>query len=369
MAVKTIVVSAVNIRRGGTLKILRDCLSYLSTMATDSDFRIVAIVHDKELVKFDGIEYIEMPTIIKSWGKRLWCEYVTMHKISKKLFPVDLWLSLHDTTPRVLARKQAMYCQTSFPFLKLRWRDIIFDYKIVLFGFFTYFAYRINVYRNNHIIVQADWLKQKFSRMLNVKPEAFIVAPPQESDKIWPEKKMNKGTYDFLYVSIADCHKNIEEICRAAEILEKEVGTDKFNVYLTIDGTENRYSRWIYRTWGHVKSIKFLGYLTRQEVDDHYANAECVIFPSRIETWGLPISEFRSTGKPMLLANLPYAHEASIGCEKVAFFNPDDPNELAGLMKELLINDESSLHPVVGHSHCDDTKIYGWNELFECLLK
>ena len=368
MAVKTIVVSAVNIRRGGTLKILRDCLSYLSTVATDSGLRIVAIVHNKELVKFDGIEYIEMPSIIKNWGRRLWCEYVTMYKISKKLSPVDLWLSLHDTTPRVLAKKQAMYCQTSFPFLKLRWHDIIFDYKIVLFGLFTYFAYKINVYCNSHIIVQADWLKQNFSKLLNVDSEVFLVAPPQESDKTWPEKRADKDTFDFLYVSIADCHKNIEEICKAAEILEKEVGKSKFNLYLTIDETENRYSRWIYKNWGHVESIKFLGYLPRQEVDLHYANAECMIFPSRIETWGLPISEFRSTGKPMLLANLPYAHEASIGSKKVAFFNPDDPYELAGLMKKLLTNDESSLHPVVGGNQYDDTKIYGWDKLFESLL-
>ena len=42
---KTIVVSAVSLRKGGTLTILRDCLCYLSTLAVDGHYRIIALVH------------------------------------------------------------------------------------------------------------------------------------------------------------------------------------------------------------------------------------------------------------------------------------------------------------------------------------
>ena len=56
---KTIVVSAVNLRKGGTLTILRDCLQHLSSMT--KDYRVVALVHKRELCDFQGIEYIEMP--------------------------------------------------------------------------------------------------------------------------------------------------------------------------------------------------------------------------------------------------------------------------------------------------------------------
>ena len=145
---KTIVVSGVNLRQGGTLAILRDCLQFLSASLASKEWRIVAIVHNKSLCEFDGIEYIELPDTIKSWARRLWCEYVTMNKISKQLSPVTLWLSLHDTSPRVKAERQAVYCQTSFPFYKSSWRDLLFNYKIVLFSHFTRFAYRINVNSN-----------------------------------------------------------------------------------------------------------------------------------------------------------------------------------------------------------------------------
>ena len=69
-----------------------------------------------------------------------------MGKISQELGEgTELWLSLHDTTPRVKALRQAVYCQTSFPFMKWRLRDFSFDPKIPLFTMLTKFAYRIGI--------------------------------------------------------------------------------------------------------------------------------------------------------------------------------------------------------------------------------
>ena len=40
---KTIVVSAVSLRKGGTLTILQDCLCYLSALAADGNYRVMTI--------------------------------------------------------------------------------------------------------------------------------------------------------------------------------------------------------------------------------------------------------------------------------------------------------------------------------------
>ena len=77
---KKIVVSAVNLRKGGTLTILRDCLEYLSGLAWTGEYEVIALVHRKDLTPFEGIEFIEMPDVASSWLKRLWCEYVTMNR-------------------------------------------------------------------------------------------------------------------------------------------------------------------------------------------------------------------------------------------------------------------------------------------------
>lgn len=370
---KKIVISAVNIRKGGTLTILRDCLEFLSCWGIENDYKIYALVHDKKLAEYDNINYIEIPWSIKTWGHRLWCEYVTMYSISKKIGDIALWLSLHDTTPNVIAKRQAVYCQTSFPFFKWKWQDFKFDYKIPLFSLFTKYAYKINIHKNDYLIVQQQWLKEGFSKLLNVDTNKFIIAPP-ERKKIDNVAHQNEtliqiGIKNFLYVSTPDCHKNFETVCKAAELLEQKIGNDKFTVKITVKGDENKYAKWLYKNWEHVKSIRFVGFLNKEALHKAYLETDCLIFASRIETWGLPISEFTSYNKPMLLADLPYAHETSHNYKNKIFFNCESYKELETKMKSLIDRGQSDIKTISYNNTNEDSNIHSWHELFTTILE
>lgn len=363
---KSVVVSAVNIRKGGTLTVLRDCLAYLSAR---KDLTVTAIVHAERLCRFDGIRYIEIPWSAKSWGRRLWCEYVTLHRISRTMPEADLWLSLHDTTPRVRAKRQAVYCHTSFPFLKTIPRDWRMNPKIPLFAMFTKHAYRINVQRNAFLIVQQNWFRDGLSRITGFPAERIIVAPPRFEPLDLPSRTGDLPM--FFYPASPDCHKNFETLCEAARRLENTLGRNKFRVVVTIDGTENRYARYLKKKWGDVGSLEFKGFLNRAELLEAYAETSCLVFPSRVETWGLPISEFLPTGKPMLLADLPYAHETAAGACKVTYFKATDAAGLASLMKDVMESasgrDETASVPAAGREeglHARD-----WEDLFKTLLR
>ena len=364
---KTIVISAVNLRKGGTLTILRNCLEYLSTLAQTGEYRIVALVHRKELALYPGIEYIEMPWTVGSWVKRLWCEYVTMLKISKRLAPVYLWFSLHDSTPHVHALKRAVYCHNPFPFYPWKWREIFLNYKIVCFAWFSKYIYRINIHRNDWVLVQREWIRQAFVGMFRLQPERIIVTLPAASEAVRLSASGKASEYRFLFASYGDIHKNFETLCRAAQLLEQEIGTGKFKVVLTIGGTENRYTRWLYKRWGKVSSIEFAGFMDRNRLYDTYGQADCLVFPSRVETWGLPISEFAAFGKPMLLADLPYAHETAAGSPLTAFFPPTSPAELKELMKRLVQGNSSFLNPVPARNIAAPTA-RTWEETFRLMI-
>lgn len=365
---KTIVVSAVNIRKGGTLTILRDCLECLSQLAATGGYRVVALVHSREAVRYEGIEYIELPWTVKNWGLRLWCEYVTMRGISRRIGRVHLWLSLHDTTPRVEADRQCVYCQTSFPFYRWSARDFVFDYKIVLFALFTRYAYRTRVKRNTYLIVQQHWLRRNIGRICRLPQERFVVAPP-EKERIRARRAVKtSGVYTFLFASTADVHKNFELLCRAAAMVERMVGAGCFKVVVTVDGSENRYSRWLVRRWGGLRSMEFVGFLSKDRLEEQYRRADCLVFPSKVETWGLPISEFMAYGKPMLLSDLPYAHETASGSLQTAFFNPYRAADLAHKMLQLIEGDSSMLH-AVDMTYDERNVVHSWNELFEFLMQ
>ena len=359
---KRVVVSAVNIRKGGTLTVLKECLEYLSGR---QDLEVIALVHKQALCDYPGIRYIEMPWTLKSWFHRLWCEYVTMHKVSKEIGDIDLWLSLHDTTPRVEAKAQAVYCHTSFPFLKVHARDWRMDPKIPLFANFTRFAYRIGVKRNRYLIVQQEWFREGLSGLVGFPQESIIVAPP----RFRPVTAI--GAPDqiplFFYPSSPDCHKNFETLCKAAELLEKRLGTGRFQVVLTVKGDENRYAAKLKKQWGDVASIDFRGYLSREEMSLWYGRASCLVFPSRVETWGLPISEFIPSGKPMILADLPFAHESAAGASRACFFPVEDSQQLAGRMLELIQGDFRNFTTVLP-SGIRAPFAGSWAELFDILL-
>ena len=107
--------------------------------------------------------------------------------------------------------------------------------------------------------------------------------------------------------------------------------------------------------------------MSKDKLYSYYENADCLVFPSRVETWGLPITEFAATGKPMLLSDLPYAHETSAGCQRVAFFNPEDPADLMEKMEKLVKGDESILQSVP-KKPIGPPVAYSWEELFGQLL-
>lgn len=359
-----IVISAVNVRKGGTLTVLRDCLGYLSRQ---DHLSVTALVHDQALVGVPGIHYIEIPWSTKSWLHRIWCEYITMHRISKMLQPVHLWFSLHDTTPRVQAGRQAVYCHTSFPFMRLKRADWLMDYKIPLFRLFTRYAYRVNACRNQYLVVQQQWMRDALSRLIHFPAKRIIVAPPSFDSPEIPDKGAPSPIPLFLYPATADCHKNFETLCKAAEILEKQGNRVPFRLILTIDGTENRYAASIRRRFRHVTSIDFHGFMSREQLYDYYARASCLVFPSRIETWGLPISEFKPSRKPMILADMPYARESASGAGSVMFFATDNADELASCMLQILQKNFHSFKPVP-RTAAQGLFAPDWDTLFQQLL-
>lgn len=358
-----IVISAVNIRKGGTLTVLRDCLDYLSKQP---GLRVTALVHRRALCDFPGIDYIEIPWSTRSWARRLWCEYVTMHRISKRLPEVDLWFSLHDTTPRVRARRQAVYCHTSFPFMKSGWQDLRMDYKIPLFAHLTRFAYRINSRSNSYMVVQQEWMRKGLSRLTGFPEQRIVVAPPAFSLPAITGKLAAEPI--FLYPSTPDCHKNFELLLEASALLERRLGPGRFRTIITLDGSENRYSRWLKARFGGTPSVDFHGYMSKEELLSFYGSAACLVFPSRIETWGLPISEFLPTGKPLILADLPYAHETAAGARCVAFVPTGDAAALADRMQELVEGRTDAFGPVPAAEPAQPSAD-GWASLFELLLK
>lgn len=366
---KVIVVSGANLFSGGTLSIIQDCLKYANEKLHEQ-YLIIALVYNKNDFKdYNNIDFLEFPQIRKNYLIRLYYEYFYFRKLSSKLAPY-LWLSMNDTSSSVHSERRAVYCHNPTPFKKVVLSDLFNQPSVFFFTLFYRYLYQINIRKNYFVIVQQDWIRQRFSKMFKLDLEKIIVSHPVIPIDFYLESSSLNYTRDritkFCYVTFPRPFKNIEIICEAVEILSAR-GINDFSVVITIDGTENRYSSNLVKRFGYLSQIEFIGLISRSNVFKIYSASDCLIFPSTLETWGLPISEFKLFKKAILLSDLEYAHETLGDYNYGVFFDPKDPNDLADKMIKII----SQSIKFIPHNlkKTKEPFVNNWDELFSYLLK
>ena len=362
---KNIIVSAVNLTEGGTLTILRECLNFLSDDLSEK-YEIIALVNKKDCCFFENIKYLEFPKSKKKWINRVYYEYYYFRKLSKRLNPF-LWLSLHDITPNVTTDRLAVYCHNPSPFYKLSFKEAMLDPKFALFNALYKHLYGINIKKNNFVIVQQDWFRQELAKFYE-KDKIIVSYPKTHKARLLEEKNKNfnkRSDFTFFYPAFPRVFKNFEIICEAAKISARK-NNNNFKIYITIDGKENRYSKHIVDKYGKLEKIHFVGRLSRNEVESYYNKADCLIFPSKLETWGLPLSEFKNYGKPILAADRKYARETVGEYDKVKFFNLNNADYLSNCMNEVMEN--RIIFDITERKKVKSPFASDWKELFDILL-
>jgi len=362
-----VLISGVNLVEGGPLSIMKDAVKVFAEEYLNR-YKLVLLVNNKnlfsELINEPGIEFHEYAYPKKSWLLKLWFEYVHCRSISKTIRP-DLWFSIHDVTPSVVTKNKIVYCHNPAPFYKIRLKEIWNEKTLFFFHFFYSFIYRINIKTNKFIIVQQDWLRQEFRKRYKV--DNIIVAYPDihtPSSVIKNDIQNDGSDFKFFYPALPRSFKNFEVVLEAAELLKNR--QPGFEVIFTFDGSENSYSEKLVTKYRTNKHTKFIGRQTRERTLQLYNECSCLIFPSKMETWGLPITEMKYFNKPMLVADERYAHETVGDYDKACFFETTNAPALAALMEKAI---ESSLqfHGLT-YKRPQQPFVQSWKELYELIL-
>lgn len=333
---KTIVLSGINITVGGTLSIYKNFLDEIVKRKIYEKYKIVAMVSQKKLFEkyINKIEIIEFPKCIHNRLKRYYYEYVGFKKYSKSK-DIFLWLSLNDQTPNVKADFRVLYYHNPSSYYKTTFFDFLYD-KWFFFDAKLYkYLVKINLKKNDYICVQQKWIADKFLKY--IPRENLILFSPEKSSTINHRNdniKINNKVTTFFYPAGSRIYKNFEVILKAVKILNQE--KNKFKVIITINGKENKYTKYLFKKYGQEKNVIWSGFLSAEEMQVNYQNTDCLIFPSKLETWGLPISESKQYEIPIIVADLPYAHETVGNYDKVCFFDPNAEKKLAMFMKKII---------------------------------
>lgn len=319
--------------RSGALSILREYHTKFCQEKSGTN-EYFFVVSTPELPDAEHVHVLRFPWIKKSWLHRLFFDYIYGPRLVRN-YRIDRVLSLQNVLLPGTGVPQVLYLHQPLPFVPQRfsfWKNKRLWANQHIISHMIY----ASVKKAEKVIVQTKWMKEACVRICGVSAGKIVLEPPQvETGKIQRYAETEESRHTFFYPATPLAYKNHQVILDACCILKKQ-GIEDYRVIFTLQGDENPCAAALHAfAQQHDLPIEFHGRFPREEVFALYAKS-VVLFPSYIETFGMPLLEARLSGTPILAADTPFSREILEGCANVQFFTYDKAPELAGRIKQVM---------------------------------
>jgi glycosyltransferase involved in cell wall biosynthesis len=318
----------------GALTILKQ---YYDIFLKDTDKEYFFVVSTPKLNDHKNVKVLNFPWVKKSWFHRLYFDYVVAPKLVKK-YEIDEILSLQNVIIPCVQVKQTLYLHQPLPFVEKKYR-ITENFKFWVYQNIISEMIFSSIKKADKVIVQTNWIKNACIKKIDVNPNKIELMPPKLNIKVKKyHESISRDKTLFFYPSSALEYKNHKLIIEAVSKLEK-VKCREYEVILTLKGNENSNIKELFRrVQAENLPIKFIGSIKIDEVYEYYSKST-LIFPSYIETFGLPLLEAKVHRSPIIASDCAFSHEILDDYEHVNFFNPFDVISLYQILKLQLIID------------------------------
>lgn len=310
---------------GGAKKVLDE---FYEEYRVQKDYECYFVTSVLDYPANQRMHVIKLPWTKKSWIHRLYCDYFYMPKLIKRLGVKEV-LSLQNMGIPHCPVKQTVYVHNAIPFTEYQFslfqEPFLWLYQNVI-GRLIYSSLK----QADRVIVQTQWMKQEVIERCCINEDKIEVKEVKVKQRSCvPRQRMEQIL--FFYPATPFKFKNCEIIIKACKLL-KEKGIENYEVVMTFTGTENRLAK----TMGNkIKNydlpIKLIGRLSTEQMEIFYKKA-ILLFPSYLETVGLPLLEAKAFKTPIVSADCRYAHDALKEYGNVCYFNHEDANALKAIM-------------------------------------
>lgn len=226
------------------------------------------------------------------------------------------------------------------------------------------------------IITISQYSKKDIIETLSVDPNKIEVvyngdSPYRGTDLTTKETiekcfhKFNVECPYFLFVGTINPRKNVITIINAFNKFRKNnfaqlviVGEYGWNSQNVMDAVKDSK---------YKDDIKITGYVSELEKEIFYRNAKCLVFPSILEGFGLPLVEAMSVGLPVIISNMTSLPEVG-GDAAIYLNNYLNSTELANLMCRIIQMNENEYDEICNKS-IDQSKKFSRKECAVDTLK
>lgn len=343
---------------GGALTVLKEVYAYAVDRVDINwifviNAKVVSleIFHSKPNIRIVVAEGAE-----RSWFARMQYDVTKLKKLVFEEKP-DAVISLANVMIPICKVRQFVYMHNLIPFCNLKF-SFFKQRKLWIYQHIIAKIIYLSMHKCNKVIVQTKWVQDAVMEKCNLPKDKFILCPPQiGEDTFFTYQDTDEARRTFFYPAGMSEFKNHVTVVRAVRELVGK-GEDRFRIIFTckpeiqeIDGESLK-----------GLPITMTGYMHYDDVLKQYANS-VMVFPSRLETFGLPLLEARRTGSIIIAGNTPFAHEILNGYENALFFDEMDSKALMNCMWKVMSGEfqyEQSPSPIAMHG--------GWNDVIEQLI-
>ncbi|RXT58117.1 glycosyltransferase [Lacticaseibacillus chiayiensis] len=313
---------AVKQNSGGVQSILNDVYNYAKEHPAD-DFEFL-VGSDSLLKDSKNIKVRIDKRLQQNYFYRVIFDFWLGAKFVNRIAP-DRVISLQNTAILGLKTKQMVYVHNPLPFthqfkfslLKKTERKVAFYQKIV--G--PIFKSNLSFFRNGEITVQTYWMVEAVKKFTGC--HINLIKPKISLNDFTGEKQLGKLSDCFFYPSTAMIYKNHLRLINAYQSLPKSF---RKQVPLLLTITKEEFEK-TYGVTCDDEDINFLGRIGRTQVIE-YMQHSVLVFPSLIETLGMPLLEAMVLGRPMVVSNIPPVKEVVKGYPSVDFFDPNTADSI-----------------------------------------
>lgn len=263
------------------------------------------------------------------------------HRLHRLAAPTDLVLCFHGLPPllgnrgRVVVFLQNMlYVRPNLPAgLRLRTRLRLSYERFVA----RWRRWRVQIY-----VVQTPTMKERLIEWwqgLGDHPLPRVAVLPVadaasvQAKAAQPAKQLeDEGAWDFVYVADGEAHKNHDTLllawCRLAKqglrpSLALTLGPKDADVLARVEALKLAFGL----------RVENLGHMPHAQVMALYRRAGALIFPSLVESFGLPLVEASRLKLPILASELDYVRDV---CVPVQTFDPSSAQSIARAVERFL---------------------------------
>lgn len=309
---KILIINATAIDSGGALSILKQVIEAIPE--NNGWSYIIYVSPNIKLKYLQRNIYIEPIKGVKSFTKRfLWDTFGIKKWLRKNNIKPTATLSLQNTNFRTGYKiPNYVYLHQSIPFYNNKW-SILNKEERILWFYKNIYPFFIKLYRNKSTIffVQLDYIKQKLHDKFKVNLSNIYVIKPlfrMSHEVINDGLKIDHNKLNLFYPSSALFYKNHNVLF---EVIRNSILKNNFMYYFTIDkDIESQYD-----------NVNYLGSIKYEQVIEFYSKVDALVFPSYIESYGLPLLEAASYGLPIIVSDLPYSREVLKDYEGAIFVN------------------------------------------------